>query len=668
MSTTTQILSNSPALQSLKRRQLVKLCKIHNLKASGKNTELIEKLRNVAETLPKDAPLSIAVRSERLAYDSCDDGGEESEHDATEREQLQSVNARWGFQMPKPSEQWDVVMENIEEVDEKSSRGTLNSLRTVGNGSSDEFGTVMSKCKQFHSTFHHFFLISDMNACCLFYPAPSASSSLEFLASSFSSKRGGPTSFPPSSSFESHLQKSPLPPGNNIFVQTSTSSSLRDTGAHPQTDPFTSDSMSSKPIISTNNSLPLPGHSLRPGVPAPSDARLSLGLNEPSTPTCDQPTTTIRLISSPALNDSYGRTPQLQPFKTSFDLDIGSPQPSGGFRGVSLWPPNEGQQKKGIYPPLPLEDLVDSFHDGLDPASSIKPPSNDMNVDASTSLASSKPAIPSLLSHPLKSTITTQLAVPDPFIFGSPLPEHNVSDSQFKSAAASVLEEMNKRLRQDGVDGIGMDLVTKLQAGAHAAGVDMIVPSEEKGAPKTKIHKEKFDKLHEEDFSKMEGIDSLVKRRGLLKDRMSSVAAGHGIGRDRFGRRIGGESGRLSAATMVNESREKRRSRVIPGAFGDNDGEEETENREADVELTSENHKEQDKTNAGQDEEEARVEEEQKHKEREAIKKKLEINKARRRSSAAGARGRVSIGRGGVPGKSFLSSDTLLETYSGTSS
>ena len=64
MSTTTQILFNSPALHSLKREQLVKLCKIHAIKANGKNVEMIQRLRQHAQTMPKDSPLSIAARSE----------------------------------------------------------------------------------------------------------------------------------------------------------------------------------------------------------------------------------------------------------------------------------------------------------------------------------------------------------------------------------------------------------------------------------------------------------------------------------------------------------------------------------------------------------------------------------------------------------------------------
>lgn len=148
MSTTTQILFNSPALHSLKRDQLVKLCKTHSIKASGKNIELIERLKKHADTLPKDSPLSIAVREEdamdefiklRNRLEEMNEAGDE---DASTREST-------SVQMPRPSEQWEVVMESIEEMmEESSSKGTLTSLKTAGSmGSSGEFGTAMSKCK-----------------------------------------------------------------------------------------------------------------------------------------------------------------------------------------------------------------------------------------------------------------------------------------------------------------------------------------------------------------------------------------------------------------------------------------------------------------------------------------------------------------------------------------
>ncbi|KAG6909746.1 hypothetical protein DXG01_015734 [Tephrocybe rancida] len=636
MSTTTQILFNSPALHSLKRDQLIKLCKIHSIKASGKNVELIEKLRNHAQTLPRDSPLSIAARSEVFPEDGVGEGDETLQRDqATEEEPSQSANARWGFQMPRPSEQWDVVMDNIEETEE-GSQGTLNSLRTVG---IDEFGTGMSK-------------------------SPSVSSSLKSLASSFGLKRTMPksalassSSFPASSSSNSALHLSSQTRNDTLSQLSTPYSSLSETESRPLTDQFTFDPMQG--VEQTN--VPLPGHSLRPGVPAPDNARLSLGLNAPATPTRDQPTTTIRLISNPTSNSPYGRTPQLKPFKTSFELDLGSPQPAGGFQ--SLWHPSEGQQGQGLYPPLPLDDLVPVSGNATASSSSSNPAPHMSSAPPPCSLTAPKRAAPSFLTPAAKSSTTAQLAVPEPFVFGSPLPQHNVSNTQFKSAAASVLEEMNKRLQQDGVESVGMDLISKLQPGAHALGAGLLGPREAKEAPKVNVFKQKFDELHAEEFSKMEGIDSLVKRRGLkpkadagpaLKIRKSSVGVGHGVGRDRFGRRVAGEAGRLSAAHMVGD---RRRSRVIPGSFDDEDSDVEEEPAEDSAQpggssTKAENSKEDDAVKAREEEEEkAKVElEERKEKEKEAIKRKLEVNKARRRSSVgvAGARGRVSVGRGGV--------------------
>ena len=48
--------------------------------------------------------------------------------------------------MPRPSEQWDVVMDSIAEVEENP-QGTLSSQRTVSNnGTVGEFGMDNSRC------------------------------------------------------------------------------------------------------------------------------------------------------------------------------------------------------------------------------------------------------------------------------------------------------------------------------------------------------------------------------------------------------------------------------------------------------------------------------------------------------------------------------------------
>ena len=70
--------------------------------------------------LPHGSPLSVAARSEQLQDDN------------------DSITSRLDSQ--RPSEQWEVVMEDILELPEGSSRATLSSLRGAGN-TSDEFGT-----------------------------------------------------------------------------------------------------------------------------------------------------------------------------------------------------------------------------------------------------------------------------------------------------------------------------------------------------------------------------------------------------------------------------------------------------------------------------------------------------------------------------------------------
>jgi hypothetical protein len=107
-SETTRILFNSPALHSLKRDQLVKLCKLHSIKATGKNTELVEKLKHHAATLPLGSPLSVATRSEQP-----------------------QDNANSPPQ--RPSEQWEIVMEDITDIPGGISMPTGDAP--------DEFGT-----------------------------------------------------------------------------------------------------------------------------------------------------------------------------------------------------------------------------------------------------------------------------------------------------------------------------------------------------------------------------------------------------------------------------------------------------------------------------------------------------------------------------------------------
>lgn len=180
MSTTTEILFNSPALHSLKREQLVKLCKIHAIKASGKNVDLIHKLRLHAQTLPKDSPLSIAARSEEhgpipMQLQSTTNMTNDEKEEEVDDEEMrcaddgdESAYQNQSSRPPRPSEQWEMVMDSIEELEEEgSSQGTLTSIRTAGQGggATGEFGTggSSSRCKSWsihkQSSFLSFFII-----------------------------------------------------------------------------------------------------------------------------------------------------------------------------------------------------------------------------------------------------------------------------------------------------------------------------------------------------------------------------------------------------------------------------------------------------------------------------------------------------------------------------
>jgi hypothetical protein len=134
------ILQNSPALHSLKREQLVKLCKKHALKANGKNVELIERLKLHGSGLPPEA----------LGY-SWEDSDVDDEDEPASPTPTNNTT--------RPSEQWEIVMDNIPEAEENgmSALSTLTSTKSPGVAS--EFGTGGSKSKLLLACFRSVFLL-----------------------------------------------------------------------------------------------------------------------------------------------------------------------------------------------------------------------------------------------------------------------------------------------------------------------------------------------------------------------------------------------------------------------------------------------------------------------------------------------------------------------------
>ncbi|KAF9492657.1 hypothetical protein BDN71DRAFT_1451112 [Pleurotus eryngii] len=651
---TTQILFNSPALHSLKRDQLVKLCKIHSIKASGKNTDLVEKLKQHALSLQQAEQEGNVTGEANDDMDGIEVAAEAQLDSSQEAEHTDSSNTPDRRQMPRPSEQWEVVMDSIDEEEEGSSQNTVSSkgtLRTIGGSGNTtltgEFGTGGSKTSLMSSSLKAFATSLGLNRAKGGSAHPVDNTSTSMSDTSFASI---PSSVP---SLPNTVKK--LDYQGELIATSAPYSSLPQSNNPPQTDHLTFVPPSplpgafvddSDPMVTTEDATPLPGHPLRPGRPAPSapNVRMSLGLNTPARDA--GPTTTIRLVSGSVPNvpslfnnpDSGdktttswgdttwagGDTPKLKPFATSFDLVLGSPGP--------------------LYPPLSLDELV--------------------NTQAGRQASSSKPQpIDAVLGTPSKkaqNNTKSTLAPPPkaPFIFGSPLPQHRISNAQFQDAAKSVLDEMNQRLAGEGIQSVSTDVLKQLGPTQRVNLSDALKtssldtsPSRDRQAERAAV-REKFNRAHEDAFSKMAGIDEPVgagrKRKSnvlLEKRELAGVRKRSSIG---VAVRQGGIGvNRASGARVISGGR-KKAARVIPGGFDESDraSQEEEDEEAEEVERGGKRIKVQD--------EEAEAEVARKEKEREMVKRKLEKNKAARRSSMGVARqsmgrGRASLSRNAVP-------------------
>lgn len=125
----TNILFDSPALHSLKRAQLVQLCKRHNIKASGKNAELVARLKEHAHALPAGVPLAFNDTSDAEGGIAGTETEAETEGEGDEGRQ-------------RLSEVWEVVMDDGPEEEYPGSTKSRNTRG--GDGQAGEFGTAGS--------------------------------------------------------------------------------------------------------------------------------------------------------------------------------------------------------------------------------------------------------------------------------------------------------------------------------------------------------------------------------------------------------------------------------------------------------------------------------------------------------------------------------------------
>jgi hypothetical protein len=612
---TTQVLFNSPTLHSLQRHQLVNLCKIHSIRSTGKNAELVERLKKYAETLNVDGPSNVALGS----------NDESTNNDTDPMKEDDNVDGR---RSQRTSEQWE-LLEVIEELEENSSQGTMSSLKTSSsNGTtSNDFGVERSR-SEFVAKNVHLDNADEWNVCG--NKATSVSSSIKALAntlglqrvtsvkSTHTSKSQSQSGFPfpslPTIPSFTHKQDKP-----DELAQTSIPySALPPADSLPQEDPF----KFSMPDLLFSSPPPVPGQSSRVGMPAPKNARLSNGGDDEDT------TTTIRLVTISSKQGEVNRykTPNLKPLKPQFELfDCGDDQ--------SVWPasPSRAPAGKGkLYPPLPALKVPEAVED--------------VDIKMPGGLSMSMQDVETESAHDVKASPESKSAdglapadAPPPFVFGSPLPPPAFT---FKAAAASVLEEMNKRLGLKGVEGVVPDLLQRLN-------------NQDKPHPETKTEnepcKDKFDRMHQEEFDKMPSIaDHYAARR---EKRKSCV--------------LNDDSGEAKSPTKQSAARTRPRTSArgitrgmrknlgVPGAFvpdeedlnpvGDRRSSKRpriTENLQTSTETAP--------SGSAQKTEERRVsivpdDDVKKQKEREAVKKKLELSRARRRSS------RVSVGGSKAP-------------------
>ncbi|KAG8741563.1 hypothetical protein FRC10_002687 [Ceratobasidium sp. 414] len=98
-----EILFNSHALNSLKRTQLVKLCKRYGIKATGKNPELVAKLEAYSQNLPPASTFICPSEADLLSSPS-----KQSFSDDFDSDVEGDVPVRSGSRRGQPTDQWEV--------------------------------------------------------------------------------------------------------------------------------------------------------------------------------------------------------------------------------------------------------------------------------------------------------------------------------------------------------------------------------------------------------------------------------------------------------------------------------------------------------------------------------------------------------------------------------
>ncbi|KAG8929643.1 hypothetical protein FRC02_005274 [Tulasnella sp. 418] len=160
MSSSTEILFNSPALNSLKRSQLIKLCKRHGLKAAGKNAEMVERLQEYGRTMQVHEPFVIPTSD--AAIDEAEVLGHDEDSEDGGSDIGQTPRGPGSF---RTSEPWSIIDEGSREeenvlpllsrnrsVKSTFSTSTMGEFGSQGSGTSSKSSSVTSSLKALASS------------------------------------------------------------------------------------------------------------------------------------------------------------------------------------------------------------------------------------------------------------------------------------------------------------------------------------------------------------------------------------------------------------------------------------------------------------------------------------------------------------------------------------
>ncbi|KAG8823944.1 hypothetical protein FRC19_002818 [Serendipita sp. 401] len=132
MEQSNQILFNEPALHSLKRAQLMALCKRYNIKQSGKNEELVVRLRQYAETLQN---------KERTA----DKEKQVSTNDPSNQETSARTSQQWELVEGGPEEENSMIMDKRSRTASLRSMMSIGTVRSHASSKDSNMGSVSSR-------------------------------------------------------------------------------------------------------------------------------------------------------------------------------------------------------------------------------------------------------------------------------------------------------------------------------------------------------------------------------------------------------------------------------------------------------------------------------------------------------------------------------------------